>query len=266
MSVKSNIGVVTDGLVFYVDAGNDLSYLGSGGTWSDLIRDKDGSFNNMDDINNPSNNYNSANGGFIQFDGVNEYVLTTFSDIYTYMGAFTISYWIKTTSTALGAIFGLSSGDTGAPNFYSEAFSVVTNRSTTGSVSGYTRLFLRDEGPFGNGSSLNTFQASWNDAINDGNWHHVSISYNNLSTPVATVYKDGVSLTITYLPADRDQINLSYVNNPAERDPAIGAAYGRDDLANAFFTADIAALSFYDRVLTSSEVAQNYNALKNRFV
>ena len=250
--------IVTDGLVFAVDAANTKSYPGSGTTWSDLIRDKDATL-----TNNPT--FSSTNGGVIQFDGTDDYALTTFSDIYTYMGAFTISYWIKTTSTALGAIFGVASGDTGAPNFYSEAFTVVTNRSTTANVSGYTRLFLRDEGPFGNGSSLNTFQASWNDAINDGNWHHVSISYNNLATPVATVYKDGVSQTITYLPADRDQINLSYVNNPAERDPAIGAAYSRDDLATSYLDADIAVLSFYDRILTSAEVTQNYNALKGRF-
>ena len=36
MSVKSSVGVVTDGLVFYVDAGNGKSYPGSGTAWSDL--------------------------------------------------------------------------------------------------------------------------------------------------------------------------------------------------------------------------------------
>ncbi len=45
MSVKSNIGVVTDGLVFYVDAGNTKSYPGSGTTWTDLVGSANGTFN-----------------------------------------------------------------------------------------------------------------------------------------------------------------------------------------------------------------------------
>ena len=74
MSYSFGKGIVTDGLVFYVDAANGNSYPGSGGTWSDLIGSNDGSFNNMDDINNPSNNYDSGNGGSIVFDGVDDYI------------------------------------------------------------------------------------------------------------------------------------------------------------------------------------------------
>ena len=67
MSVKSNIGVVTDGLVFYVDAGNADSYPGSGTTWSDLVGNSNGSMVNMD-----ATNYSSTNGGLFSFDGSNE--------------------------------------------------------------------------------------------------------------------------------------------------------------------------------------------------
>ena len=42
MSYKYGPSIVTDGLVFYVDAGNDKSYPGSGTTWSDLIGGNDG--------------------------------------------------------------------------------------------------------------------------------------------------------------------------------------------------------------------------------
>ena len=37
----NNAPIVTDGLVFYVDAGNSSSYPGSGTTWSDLIGSDD---------------------------------------------------------------------------------------------------------------------------------------------------------------------------------------------------------------------------------
>lgn len=37
MSYSYGKSIVTDGLVFYVDAANDNSYPGTGTTWSDLI-------------------------------------------------------------------------------------------------------------------------------------------------------------------------------------------------------------------------------------
>tara|TARA_R110002072_G_scaffold1455_1_gene12158 strand:- start:2351 stop:3022 length:672 start_codon:yes stop_codon:yes gene_type:complete len=66
MSVKSNIGVVTDGLVFYADAGNGNSYPGSGTTWTDLAGSDDGTL-----TNGPL--FDSNNGGSIDFDGTNDY-------------------------------------------------------------------------------------------------------------------------------------------------------------------------------------------------
>ena len=75
MSYSYGKSIVTDGLVFYVDAGNDNSYPGTGGTWSDLVGGNDGSFNNMDDVNNPSNNYDSATGGSLVFDNTDDIVV-----------------------------------------------------------------------------------------------------------------------------------------------------------------------------------------------
>ena len=63
MSYKYGPSIVTDGLVFYVDSGNDKSYPGTGTTWSDLIGSNDGTL-----TNGPT--YDSANGGSIVFDGV----------------------------------------------------------------------------------------------------------------------------------------------------------------------------------------------------
>ena len=259
MSVKNRNSIVTDGLVYYFDAGNDLSYSGSGTDWNDLTGAYDSTLANA-----PT--YSSTNGGNIDFDGTDHYAATTMSDVYTYMGAFTISYWIKTTQTSYGTIFGVASGDTGASNFYSEAFSVIINNDGTSAQSGYTRLFLRDEGPSGNGSNLNTCISAFPCGSNDGQWHNVVICYENLSTPVTTGYVDGVSKTVQYRSGSRDQINLSYVNNPAQRNPIIGAANGRDDVVSIFLDGSLASVSFYNRVLSSSEVTQNYNALKNRFI
>ena len=66
----NNAPIVTDGIVFYVDAGNDNSYPGSGTTWSDLIGSDDATL-----TNGPT--YSSSNGGYIDYDGTNDYVVSS---------------------------------------------------------------------------------------------------------------------------------------------------------------------------------------------
>lgn len=68
MSVNTRSPIVTNGLVLALDAGNPLSYPGSGTTWRDLS----GRGGNGTLINGPT--FDNNNGGSIVFDGVNDYV------------------------------------------------------------------------------------------------------------------------------------------------------------------------------------------------
>jgi hypothetical protein len=61
-------GIVQSGLVLNLDAGVSSSYPGSGTTWTDLS----GNGNTGTLTNGPT--YNSANGGSLVFDGVDDYV------------------------------------------------------------------------------------------------------------------------------------------------------------------------------------------------
>ena len=61
-------GIVTDGLLLWLDAGISPSYPGSGTAWNDLS----GNRNNVTLTNGPT--YSSANGGVIVFDGVDDFV------------------------------------------------------------------------------------------------------------------------------------------------------------------------------------------------
>jgi hypothetical protein len=61
-------GIVTDGLVLWLDAGTKPSYPGSGTSWTDLS----GNNNNGTLTNGPT--FNSDNGGIINFDGIDDYV------------------------------------------------------------------------------------------------------------------------------------------------------------------------------------------------
>ena len=71
MGVLYNSRIVTDGLVFCVDAGDKMSYPGAGTTWTDLTANKyNGAL-----TNGPT--FNSANGGSLIFDGTDDLCRTT---------------------------------------------------------------------------------------------------------------------------------------------------------------------------------------------
>jgi hypothetical protein len=217
MSVKSNIGVVTDGLVFYVDAGNDNSYPGSGTTWSDLVGGNDGTL-----TNGPT--YDSTNGGSIVFDGTNDKIIAPNLGVITNNNTdqFTIGVWLKTTST--------------------------TNYNRIVKLQSNVSMFLSYDGGFSvqsNGDNAGTSPP--NTFIRDGNWHYAVVTYNE--GVEYTGYKDG-SLSFTVATSDLEDNNGG--------NTAIG-----DDSP---FNGSLATVTVYNRVLPASEVLQNYNALKNRFI
>lgn len=69
MGVTYNPGIVTNGLVLCLDAGNSKSYPGSGTTWNDLS----GNGNNGTLVNGVG--YASRNGGIFTFDGVDDHII-----------------------------------------------------------------------------------------------------------------------------------------------------------------------------------------------
>jgi hypothetical protein len=70
--------MISDGLVVYVDAANPRSYPGTGNTWYDLS----GNNNHMTLVNGVG--FSSVNGGVMQTDGTNDYiVLSPFDQRFT---------------------------------------------------------------------------------------------------------------------------------------------------------------------------------------
>jgi len=236
MSVKSNIGVVTDGLVFYVDAGNDLSYPGSGGTWSDLVGGNDGSFNSMDDINNPSNNYDSANGGSITFDGVDDYVDCGSFGVGGDSSSYTFSAWSKNSNNnnilVKGRDGGFGAGWSLRIGTYEDQF--MASAVKTNPIEGYN---------FRSGTYVPN---AW--AYITGVWERNSgkISlYVNGSLEGSYTFSGTAPFTLRSSTAGWSMARIT--------NSSIGQGY-------------IACASVYNRVLTASEILQNYNALKNRFI
>ena len=96
--------IVTDGLVFAVDAANYESYPGSGTTWSGLS----GNGNGGTIYNSPI--FNNNNGGYFAFDGTDEYVKLT--NEWTWSMGYTINVWLNLTNSSGGAKYFLGRDNT----------------------------------------------------------------------------------------------------------------------------------------------------------
>jgi hypothetical protein len=219
--------VVTDGLVMYLDAGNNRSYASGSTSWLDLSRGE----NNGSLVNGPT--FSSANGGSIVFDGTNDYIFT--SGISNSFTEFAIETWIYVSQAQ--------------PNEYS---SIVFSRGGGGIVTG---LHFLGNAYGGNGYKLSyTYNGSgytWTGppSISQVGWTSVSLVFVGSS---AIFYINGI-----YAAANSQGLsttNLAALN------------IGRDSSTfSRYFKGTIGTVKIYNRALSAQEVLQNYNALKGRF-
>ena len=215
--------IVTDGLVLYLDAGNSLSYPGSGTTWTDLSRSMlSGSL-----VNGPT--YSSANLGSIVFDGVDDYVDTTFKAS-TSIGngnPFTISAIFKTGNLAQQMLIGCPDN----PRFYIEVF----NRSGV----------LVNHWGIGNNNNSSTSTA----VINLNQIYNYVATYDG---NIAKGYLNGVLTDTDTIGSQSYNTNFLQVGKYTTGLPLY--------LSGSIYTTQI-----YNKALSALEVLQNYNATKTRF-
>jgi hypothetical protein len=217
----ANGKIVTDGLVLCLNAADKNSYPGSGTTWSDVS----GNGNNGTLTNGPT--FNSANGGSIVFDGVDDFAQCAGS--FTLTSA-TFITWIK------------RNGNQG--QYDGILFSRGTN--TTGM----------------NFFSSNQLGYHWNDAAATYNWA------SGLTIPDLTWCMIAVSVTSTSATAYLCQTSgITTSTNITSHASSVlnDIKIAQDDAGGRFFNGNIAIASIYNRVLSTSEIVQNYNAQKSRF-
>ena len=232
--------IVTDGLVFLLDAANTKSYPGSGTVWTDLAGPgKTGTL-----TNGPT--FSSAKHGAIVLDGSNDYIQTNFVySLPTITTNFTAGVWVNVPTNSV------TYGQSVISNYYSENDSTTLapfnlairggNASNAGKFSGYSK----GDG----GSSHGLYSTS---RVDGGGWHYCVYSKNN---NLYTVYVNGVSentttsvLGITTITHGMTLGNLNYYLN------------------QGWLGGSIAHLTVHNRALTATEVLQNYNATKTRFI
>ena len=80
-------------------------------------------------------------------------------------------------------------------------------------------------------------------------------------TSTFAVYKNGVLAGSTNISA----LGTGFINPSGGYNPVIGSRYGGVGTPGTKMTGGMSVFRFYNRPLTATEIAQNYNTLKSRF-
>jgi hypothetical protein len=225
--------VVTSGLVLAVDATDTNSYPRTGATWTDLT----GIGNNGTLVNSPT--FSGLNNGCILFNGTTQYVNIANSTSLQVADTFTVSSWVYTTTLAARyAIFSTRVNNTAG------CWQLEIGSTGVGSLSTNRVAFT--------GVSV-WLAETFDNVISTNRWFHICLTKVNNATVGGTIYINGVAV------ANR-QTNAYTISNNTDA-KRIATSTGLIEL----FPGYISQVTLYNRVLTATEVLQNYRATKTRF-
>ena len=216
--------IVTNGLVLCLDAGNVKSYVSGSTSWTDLSpTQKNGIL-----TNGPT--FNSSNGGSIVFDGVDDYINSSFAA----PASETIIVWAKSALSAWNQYGWISSARGQNGHIIHPELS---SRQVT--------FYIIDQ----NSSFTNIGNTTPSSIIIP---HMYVISTNGSNSHKC--YIDG------------SLINTSTTAITRTSSPSLQNWYlGRDDTAGRYGNGNIYCAYRYNRQLSDAEITQNYNATKTRF-
>jgi hypothetical protein len=213
------------GLVVMYDFASLRSYSGSGTSVNSVVGNYPGTLNN-----GPI--FNSGNGGYLTFDGVNDSVSSN-SDINLYtLSTGTLTVWLKKTSLT---------------NRYEKVIALTVGDTTT-----YPLMISQD-----NGNAFYSYLQTTTGAYNSffstnpslNTWNQLTCVYDGsyLTNYLNGVYSSQSSANGNFLNASGIKFRLGWSYN------------------SEYWTGNIAMGMFYDRALSAVEILNNYNATKNRF-
>ena len=225
MGVTGGPDIVTDGLVLALDAGSKKSYPGSDTTWYDI------SGNNHDCTIYGNTTYSSA--GLFDLGNVNNitnYILVP-DAVMNGITDFTISFWVNPTNiNQLSCIWHSTVG--GGNDFSIEWYPtyIQTLITTTYSTFSWTRT--------------------------DGEWYNIVFFREGSSMGL---YINGTSYGTKSCPTTTFNITGAIVMG--QEQDAVQGGFS----ATQCYKGKYASAMFYDKVLSGSEILQNYNSTKSRF-
>lgn len=221
---RGNAVALNGAPVLCLDAGSKVSYPGTGTAWTDLS----GNANNGTLVNGPT--FDSANGGSLVFDGVNDYASTPLS-----LGgstAFTLAAWVKTTvvNKEILATYGVTN--------IVELFILPTNK-----LSVYA---------YATGGSV-AYRASTT-SINTGSWVYC-----------VGVYQGSSATLNTYVNGVLDNGTLTGTIPASVSSGTSTVVVGNVNSGSYYFNGSMGQVSIYNRALTAAEIATNFELLRGRY-
>ena len=242
MGTSYNPRIVTDGLVLCLDTANSRSYPGTGTTLTDLKGGNSGTLTNMAD------NFDSANGGSLTFDGADERI-TFGSDgaaIVNGLSELTLEMCFK--ASAISSDRGLIFGDVNVNND-DNGFALRFDNS--GYSGGGNNVIKAGFGTNNSNSQGTSLESSSN--IQSTDWMCISVVC-DVGTSI-DLYKDGLLDTPT---------NRTY-NGSATSVSGCSSLRIGEGAKSGYWSGKIQSVRIYNRILTSDEIRQNYLATKERY-
>ena len=238
--------IVTNGLVINLDAGFVPSYPKNNTTWYDISSNS----NNSQLINGLT--YNNTYNGEIYMDGGDEYIqIAPSSNLTSYFAnnSFTITLIVKSDNVVYPR--------SRCPIYVN---GTVTNNSSGGPRTGWSA---------GHGASTTSMEIRCGDGTNFSN------GFINFNVNESTVYIRTFTIDRTNGVLTKYYVNGNYIgqHNATNVTGSIYTGSG-SDFVDGFvfgyvwgwrFIGGIYNIMVHNRVLTDSEITQNYNALKGRF-
>tara|TARA_R110000737_G_C14472155_1_gene466941 strand:- start:51 stop:752 length:702 start_codon:yes stop_codon:yes gene_type:complete len=226
--------IITDGLIFAIDAGSPRSYPGSGTSTTSLVGTSVGTLTN-------GVAFSSNNGGTWVFDGTDDGIDFGDDSIFDFTnGVMTVEAIVKFPSNWTGG--------SQYPNLISKGGSAGWD------TAGWSLFGFRDWPSAG--------QKSWGFAMRNGSTARVT-SRNGVDEDVFVHIAATLDGTTIRLYENGVQVATnSQIINPEINTTSVKIGRGP---SSQFFPGGIASTRVYNRALTAAEVTQNYNAQRSRF-
>jgi len=229
-------GIVTNGLVFNIDATNKRSYIGSGTTVNDISQTKSsGTLSGVTLSPDPDLGVDA-----FYFNGVSDRINTSFSELDS-VTALTIDVWFyQTSAEATGSGTGVICG--WGSTLTSSQFLRVS--VSNGSFIAQTRV----------GGIIDIDQTS---VIYSAGWNNFTYVFDGTSN----FYLNSVPQSYTSTNG-----GVVYVTNSISNNIFHIGALQRFTSFETEYEGRMGSLKLYNRALTQTEIEKNYNVLKRRFI
>jgi hypothetical protein len=232
--------IVTNGLILNLDAGNPYSYLSgsSGTTWTNTVAVSSS-------ISGSLINGTAYLNGAMVFDGVDDYVrCPSISSSINPNNGITLNYFLKTSNT--------NRRNTLVSNYSVNPYPGITGEiGTTGTWANGLRWQVASN------TSTAKVDIYVSNVMQNNTVYFVTFTF-DFATKTSKIYLNGVEQSTTSISINPSNITTNWIQN-------VNLELAADVINSLFYLGNIYTLQVYGKALSSTEITQNFNALRGRY-